>query len=81
VRSTSSDINLHVWDEFLFPYLEVGTVYQRIDFTNSNFAPIASRETAGNRLVGPHGIRAPFAALFSKTGRYVKYGRIVRNPS
>jgi prepilin-type N-terminal cleavage/methylation domain-containing protein len=37
-----SDINLHVWGEFLLPYLEAGTVYQRIDFRSPNFAPIAS---------------------------------------
>jgi prepilin-type N-terminal cleavage/methylation domain-containing protein len=37
-----SDINLHVWSEFLLPYLEAGTVYQQIDFHSPNYAPIVS---------------------------------------
>jgi len=36
------DMNLHVWAEFLLPYLEASTVYQRIDFNSPNFAPITN---------------------------------------
>jgi prepilin-type N-terminal cleavage/methylation domain-containing protein len=35
-----SDLNLHVWSEFLLPYLEAGTVYQQIDFNSPNFSPV-----------------------------------------
>jgi prepilin-type N-terminal cleavage/methylation domain-containing protein len=42
--ATYSDINLHVWGEFLLPYLEAGTVYQRIDFNSPNFSPITSTQ-------------------------------------
>ena len=34
------DPNLHTWGEFLLPYLEASTVYNRIDFNQPNFAPV-----------------------------------------
>ncbi|HEV7998335.1 MAG TPA: DUF1559 domain-containing protein [Planctomycetaceae bacterium] len=42
VLASNPDRNLHVWGEFLLPYLEAGTVYQRIDFNSANFSPITS---------------------------------------
>ncbi|HEV3301935.1 MAG TPA: DUF1559 domain-containing protein [Planctomycetaceae bacterium] len=40
--SDHTDINLHVWSEFLLPYLDAATVYERIDFNSPNFAPITN---------------------------------------
>ncbi|HEV3301099.1 MAG TPA: DUF1559 domain-containing protein [Planctomycetaceae bacterium] len=40
VWTNHSDINMHVWSEFLLPYLGAGTVYDRIDFNSPNFSPI-----------------------------------------
>jgi prepilin-type N-terminal cleavage/methylation domain-containing protein len=37
-----NDINLHIWTEFLLPFVEAGTVYERIDFNSPNFSPISS---------------------------------------
>jgi prepilin-type N-terminal cleavage/methylation domain-containing protein len=34
------DINSHTWGEFLLPYLEASSVYERIDFNSPNYAPI-----------------------------------------
>jgi len=34
------DINSHTWGESLLPYLGASTVYERIDFTSPNYAPI-----------------------------------------
>jgi prepilin-type N-terminal cleavage/methylation domain-containing protein len=42
VPAPSSDLNLHVWGEFLLPYLEATTVYRAIDFNSPNFSPIVS---------------------------------------
>jgi len=42
VWTTHSDINMHVWSEFMLPYLGAGTVYDRIDFNSANFSPIKS---------------------------------------
>ena len=36
-----SDFNLHVWGEYLLPYVEGGTVYGRICFNAPNFSPIS----------------------------------------
>jgi prepilin-type N-terminal cleavage/methylation domain-containing protein len=36
------DRNLHVWGEFLLPFLEAGPVYQRIDFNSPNYSPVSS---------------------------------------
>ena len=35
VWTNHSDINMHVWSEFLLPYLGAGTVYDRIDFNKA----------------------------------------------
>jgi len=48
IFANRADMNLHVWGEFLLPYLEAGTVYQRIDFNSPNFSPVATLEL-------PHG--------------------------
>jgi prepilin-type N-terminal cleavage/methylation domain-containing protein len=34
------DLNLHVWGEFLLPYLEANSIYQRIDLSAPNFSPV-----------------------------------------
>lgn len=65
MRSTYSDINLHVWGEFLLSYLEAGTLIPTDRFQQSELLADRQPEAAGNRLVGPHGIRALLAALFS----------------
>jgi prepilin-type N-terminal cleavage/methylation domain-containing protein len=39
LRSCYVDPNLHTWAERLLPFLEGGTVYERIDQTQPNFAP------------------------------------------
>lgn len=36
---TRDDVNLHVWGEFVLPYIEQNNVYQNIDFRAPNFAP------------------------------------------
>src|ERR1700693_5493537 len=41
ICATKVDINLHVWGEFVLPYLEASTAYERIDFNSPNFSPIA----------------------------------------
>jgi prepilin-type N-terminal cleavage/methylation domain-containing protein len=38
--SCHDDINLHVWGEFLLPYLEANSIAQQIDFNAPNFSPI-----------------------------------------
>jgi prepilin-type N-terminal cleavage/methylation domain-containing protein len=48
------DINLHVWGEFLLPYVEAGTVYQRIDFNSPNFSPISSSKLPNGGYTGPN---------------------------
>jgi prepilin-type N-terminal cleavage/methylation domain-containing protein len=50
--ASSSDINLHVWGEFLLPYVEAGTVYQRIDFNSPNFSPISSGKLPNGGYTG-----------------------------
>src|SRR5579862_3808731 len=41
-QTDHTDWNLHVWGEFLLPFLEASTVYERIDFSSPNFSPIPS---------------------------------------
>jgi prepilin-type N-terminal cleavage/methylation domain-containing protein/prepilin-type processing-associated H-X9-DG protein len=42
ITAPYSDRNLHVWGEFLLPYLEASPVYEKIDFASPNYAPITN---------------------------------------
>jgi prepilin-type N-terminal cleavage/methylation domain-containing protein len=43
ICTTYPDMNLHVWGEFVLPYIEAGTVSSRIDFRAPNFSPVTSK--------------------------------------
>ncbi len=47
VPACYSDFNLHVWSEYLLPYLEATTVYNRIDFNAPNYSPIVCSKLPG----------------------------------
>ena len=52
VPACHADRNLHVWGEFLLPYLEAGSVYQRIDFNSPNYSPISSSKLPNGGYTG-----------------------------
>jgi type II secretory pathway pseudopilin PulG len=43
---TYNDFNLHTWGERLLPYLEAGTIYERIDQKSPMFSPINMTATS-----------------------------------
>jgi prepilin-type N-terminal cleavage/methylation domain-containing protein len=47
-----TDLNLHVWGEFLLPYLGANAAYERIDFNSPNFSPVMNSKLPNGGYTG-----------------------------